>query len=571
MSADTGYRVARAFAHGLAESGVEVVALGAGSRSTGAALAFHDDGRFKVYSFVDERSAAFFALGAARATDRPAAVVTTSGTAAANLLPAAVEARAAGVPLVLLTADRPPELHDVGAMQTVGQIGLLTPALWSADLHTYDEAMERRAAHLAAQACAFAAGTPSGPVHVNMRFREPLVPSAQVRGEAFDLPSVVHHARAVQAPDPLAVAAIAERMRARPRGLIYIGHMEGDATGLAASVERLATASGYPVIAEATSRLRGKVGDATVVEGAEALIRAAKFADWYKPDFVLRLGRAPLTRGMLEWLASLDADQVIVAPGLPWADPTRSAGEVLASGEALACAALAAALDGNDPDRGWADTWAASSASARTALDAHLDSTGFFEGTVARCVVRSLPDDALLYTASSLSIRALDAFTPASATLEAFASRGASGIDGTTSAALGATVATGRPVVCLTGDLAFLHDLGGLVAASRHQIPLVTVVIDNGGGGLFDFLPQLKDVDEDTFEDLFVSSHTLDLLHAAELFGLQFASVHDAAELDHVLRWAFTEGTAWVIRAEVRRNVSVGAHAGAWTAVADAL
>lgn len=571
MSADTGYRVARALVNGLAASGVEVVAVGAGSRSTGAALAFHDDGRFKVFSFVDERSAAFFALGAARASGRPAAVLTTSGTAAANLLPAAVEARAAGVPVILLTADRPPELHDVGAMQTVEQVGLLPPALWTADLHTYDKAMISRAAHLAAQACAFATGTPSGPVHVNMRFREPLVPSAELRAEVLDLPAVVKHSRAIRKPDPAAVASLAERVRATPRGLIYAGHMEGDVSDLAPAVERSAILSGYPVIAEATSRLRGKLGAATVVDGAEALIRAEKFANWYKPDFVLRLGRAPLTRDMLGWLASSDADQVIVAPGLPWSDPMRSVTEVLGADESEACAALSAALEGNQADAGWADTWASSSAAARTALDSYMDSGGFFEGTVARCVVRSLPDDALLYTASSLSIRALDAFTPANAPLEAFASRGASGIDGTTSAALGAAVASGRPTVCLTGDLAFLHDLGGLVAAARHLIPLVTVVIDNGGGGLFDHLPQQKSVDEETFEDLFVASHKLDLLHAAELFGLQFASVHDADELDRVLKWAFTEGTAWVIRAEVRRNVSVEAHAGAWAAVAGVL
>jgi 2-succinyl-5-enolpyruvyl-6-hydroxy-3-cyclohexene-1-carboxylate synthase len=571
MSGDTGYRLARRFVHGLAECGAEVVAVGAGSRSTGAALAFHDDGRFKVHSFVDERSAAFFALGAARATGRPAAVLTTSGTAAANLLPAAVEARAAGVPLVLLTADRPPEMHDVGAMQTVEQIGLLPAAIWTVDLHTYDDAMISHAAHLAAQACAFATGTPPGPVHVNMRFREPFVPSAEIREENFEQPSVVCRPSSVCAPDPTTVTSVAARMRAKPRGLIYAGHMEGDVSGLAAAVEGLAIASGFPVIAEATSRLRGRLGGAIVVDAAEALIRAAKFADWYKPDFVLRIGRAPLTRGMLEWLGSLDADQVVVAPGVPWADPTLSAKEVLASDETEACTALSVALGGSMSDGGWADAWAASSVAARTALDSSLDSGAFFEGTVTRGVVRNLPEGALLFTASSLSIRALDAFTPATAPLEAFASRGASGIDGTTSAALGAAVATGRPVVCLTGDLAFLHDIGGLAAAARHLIPLVTVVIDNGGGGLFDFLPQRKSIDRDTFEDLFATSHTLDLLHAAELFGLQFASVHDADELDRVLKWAFTEGTAWVIRAEVRRGASVEAHGGAWAAVVDAL
>ena len=572
MSADDAYRVTRAFVDGLAESGVKVVAVGAGSRSTGAVLAFHDDGRFRVFSFVDERSAAFFALGAARVMGRPAAVVTTSGTAAANVLPAAVEARVAGVPLLLLTADRPPELHDVGAMQTVEQVGLLPASLWSADLHTYDGAMLPAAGHLAAQACAFAEGSPPGPVHVNVRFREPLISSPDIRMQTMNFPPVVRRDAPILVPDEGAVSRIAGRMRAEPRGLIYIGHLDGIHPSLGDAVMRLSGASQYPVIAEATSRLRGRLGGAHLVDAGEALIRAERFAEFHRPGFVLRLGGAPLTRRVAAWLDQPTAGQIVVSPSLPWPDPARVADEVLAADPSAACAALAVAQDDAGTDASWAEEWTSAGRRARAALDERIDlGDDFFEGTVARALAAALPEDALVYAATSLSIRALNSFTPADVPLEAFASRGASGIDGTLSLALGAAAAAGRPTACLTGDLAFLHDLGGLAAATRHRIPLVTVVVDNGGGGIFEFLPHRAGIDRETFEDLFATAHTFDLAHAAELFGIPFVSVDDVGGLQRALAQAFAEGSAWVIRAEVDPRASVEAHRATWAAAAAAL
>lgn len=565
MSAGAGYRVARALADGLARSGVEVVAVGAGSRSTPAALAFLDDGRFKVFSFVDERSAAFFALGASRAGLGPAAVLTTSGTAAANLLAATVEARVAGVPLLLLTADRPPELHDVGAMQTIEQAGLLTPAVWETDVHCYDEQMFDHAGTLAAQAVARATDAP-GPVHMNLRFRDPLVPAAEQRSQGFVFAEPVEWRGGESAPDLTAIAEVAERVGRSEHGLIYVGHLERTTPDLGVRIEELSVASGFPVVVEATSRLRGRVPSA--IDAAEAVVRSP-FADNHRPEAVIRLGRAPLTRNMLTWLDASGAEQVVISPRLPWSDPGLTATTVLASEEALTCRALAAGLNAQHSSR-WKEEWLDAGRIARAALDERAD-TDFFEGTIAREVVAALPEDAALVSSSSLPIRALDAFTSVSTRVDAFSSRGASGIDGNTSMALGVAAATGRPTVCLTGDLAFLHDIGAMVTIARHEIPLVTVVIDNAGGGIFEFLPQGTEVERETFEDLFATSHKMDLMHAADLAGIRFASAHDTGELRRALDWAFTEGKSWVIRTEVRRSESVQAHRSAWSAAAAAL
>ncbi|MEX0990979.1 MAG: 2-succinyl-5-enolpyruvyl-6-hydroxy-3-cyclohexene-1-carboxylic-acid synthase [Actinomycetota bacterium] len=570
-AADTQYRAVRGFVAALTEAGVRIVALGAGSRSTPLALAFADDGRFRIFSHVDERSAGFFALGAARVSGKPAVVVTTSGTAVANLAPACVEAEVAGVPLICVTADRPRELHDVGATQTVEQIGLLR-SLWTTDLPAWDAGSVRAVTHAGSQAVAVASGPPPGPIHVNLRFREPLTPSSEARSEAPDDQTGVRRSRGRLAPADDAVARVAGHLDGHARGLIHIGHLEGAHPGLAQAVSKLARATGYPVIVEATSRLRGTIDAVSAVDASEALIRDEAFAGSHRPEVILRIGRAPLTRAMSEWFAGLDAEKVVISPHGLWPDPGRDADAVLAGDPLLVCEALVAAVSGKGGNPEWQAGWRAASAAAREAIDAFLDASDvMFEGTAARAVARALPSGGLCYVATSLPIRALDAFTQAEARLDAFANRGASGIDGTVSAALGAAAASGRPTVCLTGDLAFLHDVGAMLTIARHRVPLVIVVIDNGGGGIFEFLPQSAAIDRDQFEDLFVTSHRLDLMRAAEMFDTGFAAARDAASLERALEWAFTSGTPQLVRVQVNREASVRAHRQALEAAWDAV
>ncbi|MEX1046063.1 MAG: 2-succinyl-5-enolpyruvyl-6-hydroxy-3-cyclohexene-1-carboxylic-acid synthase [Actinomycetota bacterium] len=565
---DDAYRICRSFAGALASAGVQVVSIGSGSRSTGLTLAFIDDGRFRPFAHTDERSAAFFALGAARVTGRPAAVLTTSGTAAANLLPACVEARAAGVPLILLTADRPRGM-DAGAPQTIDQTGLFPPARWAAELDTGGPSIDRqlqRAAALGAEAVSRAT-VPPGPVHLNVRFGEPLVPSREVR--TADVPFVAKPEP--QAPDSGPndmLETVAARIAATPRGIIHAGHLEGENLDLPEAVSTLAQASGYPVVAEATSRLRGRIDDAVVVDTAEGLVRDQGFASANRPEFVLRLGRAPLTRAMSEWLAPVP--KTVMTPVPPWPEPARPE-EVIVADPARACEMLAGAAGSRGPGE-WTDVWRDANDKARDALSRWLvGSDAVFEGTAVNALVRSIPQDCPVYAATSLPIRAMEAFALAGRPLDVYANRGASGIDGTLSGALGAAAALERPVVCVAGDLAFLHDIGGLTAAARHRLPLIAIVLDNGGGGIFDFLPQAELLESGTFNEFFVQQHRLDLLHAARLFGAGFAAVRDADTLDRVLGWALTDGGPWVIRVPIDRQDSLDSHAEAWETVRQAL
>ena len=579
MSVETQYRNARLLAAAFAEAGVRTIAVGAGSRSTALALAFADDGRFEVRAFVDERSAAFFALGAARVSGVPAVVVTTSGTAAANLLPAVVETDVAGVPLLCLTADRPPELHDVGATQTIEQAGVLSGARlrWSFDFPAYDEQVA--GAHVGARAAAAAHGPKAGPVHLNLRFREPLTPSPESRAEQLEgtrVSPVV--ATGVFEPSAAQLEAAADRIGGTGRGLIHVGHLEGEQGLLGEAVSHLAGVTGFPVIVEATSRLRGIVDERVVVDAADAVVRAEAFASNHQPDVVIRIGRAPLTRAMGEWFEASGAAQVVIGSDLPWPDPGAGATEVIRGAAGPVCMSLAGLVDGAKRDETWLADWHAAGAQARRAIDAYLDEpdTPMFEGIAARTLLRAMPSDALLTVATSLPIRAVDSYGSSADRLEAYASRGASGIDGTLSAAfgaaaVGASAEPSRPAAALVGDLAFLHDLGGMLSAARHRPPLVTVVVDNSGGGIFEFLPQATSLDRETFDELFIVPHELDLMHAAEFFGCSFAATRDAAALEKAVTWAFTEGGPWVVRVPVRRDQSVEAHRESLTRAATAI
>jgi 2-succinyl-5-enolpyruvyl-6-hydroxy-3-cyclohexene-1-carboxylate synthase len=276
------------------------------------------------------------------------------------------------------------------------------------------------------------------------RFREPLVPSAEVRAEKMDLGPTPRRTPPALVPDAQAVADLATRIRERRKGLIYFGHLEGVQPSLPPAAANLSAATGYPVVAEATSRLRGRLAGAHVVDAAEALFRSEPFTSAHRPGIILRFGAAPLTRAASGWLDSLEAEQVVVSPNLPWPDPGHAAKEVLSAGPTEACVALAKAvsdlLGGTRRDSAWADEWSAASIVARTSLDDHLDGAEFFEGTIARDVLEGCPPNAILYVAPILSVRAVDAFTSSWVPTEIIASRGVSGIDGTISAAANAAL-----------------------------------------------------------------------------------------------------------------------------------
>jgi 2-succinyl-5-enolpyruvyl-6-hydroxy-3-cyclohexene-1-carboxylate synthase len=548
-----------------ARSGCTDAVIAPGSRSSPIALALARDARFRVDVVLDERSAGFRALGIGLATGRPAIVCCTSGTAAANLHPAVIEAAHARVPLVVCTADRPPELRDAGAGQTIDQHGLYGPAVrWYCDPGPPVDIAGAGATWRAMACRAFSAATgpPAGPVHLNLPFREPLVPTGaplvDAPGRAGARAWTVHEP-AMRVAGDATVARIAEIVRAHPEGALLAGW--GSEVS-ASTVQRFARAAGWPILADAISGLRD---GPHAISTYEALLRDTRFAAAHAPTSVLRVG-APLTsKAAGAWARGARA-QVLVDPHGEWLDPDhRAAVRIGADGEALLDAVVGVLEMDRPVSAGWLDGWIEAERRARAAMDATLDeSEAPYEGQVARDLARRLPDGAALVVASSLPVRALEWCMAPRAGLRLYSNRGANGIDGFVSTVFGiARAATSAPVVALCGDLCFLHDANGLYNAASSA-PATFVVVDNNGGGIFSYLPQ-HDLPE--FEALFATPHGLDLVEVARSHGVTADRVDDLGKLDDAL----VAGETRVLVVPVDRARGVEQHRALWRAVADAI
>ena len=507
-------------------NGVTEAVVAPGSRSTPLAVALAADGRLCLHVVVDERSAAFFALGLGLASGRPAVVLTTSGTAAAELHPAVIEAHQARVPMIACTADRPPDLHHIGAPQTVEQEHLFAGAVrWAFAPGVPEEATAGTWRSLASRAVAEAVAHPAGPgpVHLNLAFREPLTGEADrtIAGRAGGGP---WHVRvpAVASPPTGVVAALA----AGAKGVLVAGAGAGDPV----VVHRLADALGWPVLADPRSGCR--VPSRATVATADALLRVDGFAAAHRPDVVVRLGAPWASRVVGEWLAGLDVPQYLVDPHGAWLDPGRSASVVVAADPGALAAAVLAASPVAAP-HGWVAGWVAAEAAAQGALDGALSGRDLSEPGVAREVVRVLPAGSTLVVSSSMPVRDIEWYGPPHPSLRVLSNRGANGIDGVVSTALGAAVATGGHTVALVGDLAFLHDTNALLIppGTGSGVDATIVVVDNDGGGIFSFLPQASVLDEARFERLLGTPHGLDLMAVARAHGVPATS---ATTLDEV-------------------------------------
>jgi 2-succinyl-5-enolpyruvyl-6-hydroxy-3-cyclohexene-1-carboxylate synthase len=528
---------------------------------------------------LDERVAGFFALGLALESGHPVAILVTSGSAGANLLPALVEARAAGVPLVALTADRPWELHGFGAAQTMPQGGLFGRFARVSETLSVPEPSSAAFRHLRAvvsRALAAAVGRPSGPVHLDVPFREPLAPlpdaptPAGLDAEALEGRAGAPFLRTVapaSRPPEAELEAVRRRLAAAERGVVVVG-ARARADRLATAVRALAASHGYPVLAEAASNVRWAPGQPTVSH-LELLLRSEGWALAARPDLVVRLGGGLCSRRVSEWLDAAGAEVVLVSEGTEPVDPQHRAALVLEGDAVAICEALTAATA---PRRaGWADGFVRASASASAALAATLDTERrLTEPGVARAVVAALPSGARLVVGSSMPIRDVDAFAavPPGA-VRVLANRGLNGIDGNVSTALGIAAAAGAPTVALVGDLAFLHDLGALVQARRAALSLTVVVVNNDGGGIFSFLPVAGSTER--FEALFGTPHGTDLSAAAALGGARFTRAETPAALAASLEDAGRPGLHIVEARVVDRATNVEVHHALGAAVARAL
>lgn len=568
-------RYVRAFSASLHAGGVRHVVICAGSRSTPLTLTFARDPAFRCWLQLDERSAGYFALGLARQLREPVALVCTSGTAAANFLPAAVEASLSRVPLVFLTADRPPELREVGAAQTIDQLRLFgSHVRWSFDMPVADGSpeLERHAAAIGARAAAVASDAPSGPVHINFPFREPLTAPADGAASIAAAPPVEVWREAPPAPDPAVVRRLATEFTGT-RGLIICGPQS---FGLPAeAIAALGAALRWPVLADPLSGLRAGTHPLDdVIDAYDSLVRDERFASEHAPEVTLRFGAAPTSKALNEWLAALaQRRSVVVDAAGGWRDPDASASAMVGADPAAFCEALLARLLPHG-DRSWIDRWTNANRLAaavhREAIDALEEP---FEGAAATALADALPDGSTLVCGNSMPVRDIDSFFGRVARdVRIVGTRGASGIDGVVSTAVGAATAGGGPVVLLVGDLSFLHDLNGLWPVRRYGLNLTIVLVNNNGGGIFHFLPQAQQA-SDLFEQWFGTSHDMDLRAAVQLHRGTHGRLDEVPAREwsgRIVRAMQTPGLH-VLELQTDRERNVQLHREVWAHVSRAL
>ena len=568
----------RAIADALVAGGVRDVVICPGSRSTPMALALKAHPALRCWVHLDERAGAFFALGAAKGARRPAAILATSGTAVVNFAPAVAEARYGRVPLILLTADRPPELQGVGAPQTIDQIELYgRHAKWFAELPVPvdDVDAEVELVSTVARALDVASAAPAGPVQLNLPFREPLLPEGPLLLEAD-----VGEAPAESGPSPVSPVLIEQvlpRLHASARPLIVCGPL--DRPGFAPVLARLAAELRAPIVADVLANVRSGVHDrANVISHHDALLRSDGFARRHEPDLIVRFGGTPTSKALNLALVAWTAPQLLVDDGDGWNVP---AGDLIeridADPVAFADAAGTAVRGEGSGDPAWLDGWrVADVAVAETLRDWEAELAEPFEGSVAPALDAALPDEAVVLVGNSMPVRDLDTFLPGTDRPRRFlGNRGASGIDGLIATALGLSASQPGPVVLVLGDLSFLHDLTSIVAAQRLGLELLIVLIDNDGGGIFSFLPQGSAQRPDLglpehYETLFGTPHGLDLRPVATALGATHRRV-GGGDLSRGLGACIGRPGVTVLEVNTDRARNVELHEDAFAAVEAAL
>jgi 2-succinyl-5-enolpyruvyl-6-hydroxy-3-cyclohexene-1-carboxylate synthase len=562
----------------LVRLGVGVFCLAPGSRSTPIVAAIARNEKARAVVHFDERGCAFFALGHAKRSGQLAAVVTTSGTAVANCLPAVVEASAAGVPMLLLTADRPPALRDTGANQTIDQLKVFGGFVrWFFDMPTPDMRTDPALVLTTVDHAVHRARADRGPVHLNLPFADPLIarpPLADVahppglsRWSEGRMPYTSYDSPLVAATGAQ-VRAVARSVGSTDRGIVVLGELRSELEVAAAG--RLASLSGWPVVADVLSRNKGVSGISSLIRHVELLLAADGLPDRLAPQVVLQIGRRPVSKYLLEFFDAAAPDEWVVVDSHPVRqDPHHRVSLRVEADVADFCDAVVAEWDA-DADSATFSTylaeWMRASDAAAGAIADGLDGLGLTEMSVPWLIARETPETDSIVIGNSMPVRDLDTYRgPAAASPVVLGNRGSSGIDGTIATAVGVACGTDRGVTAIVGDQTMLHDLNSLALVRASPVPIRVVVVNNDGGGIFSFLPVAEHAD--LLDPLFAAPHGLTFEKAAGLFGLPYERVDSASVLQNAYRAAVRAGTSLVMEVPSDRERNRVAHNSMQTAV----
>jgi 2-succinyl-5-enolpyruvyl-6-hydroxy-3-cyclohexene-1-carboxylate synthase len=573
------YILLRAFVDELARSGMRAACTSPGSRSAPLALSLAREPRLRCFSHIDERCAGFFALGLAKASGLPVAVTCTSGTAVAELLPAAIEAHEARVPLLLLTADRPPELRENGAGQAIDQLKLFgSAAKWFFEVGTHEASPERLRwiRTLACRAYATTLEGRPGVVHLNFPLREPLVTDEPLGDDASgraDGGPFVRRRREDHYSAEEDIETTRHLIASARRGVIVAGRDERGGIDWSPGVgaAKFAAALGWPLLADPMSNARR--GPAAIAH-YDALLREPALLAPLQPDLVLRIGDLPVSKPLRTWLSGMtDVQQIAFDPDGAWQDPASVLSHSLRIDHGSVLETLS---EGSLPpvDRDWLAQWRSADERAAEAIRGVLAESGLSEPIVATELGVLLPEDATLFVASSMPVRDIETFWPAREDPpRVLCNRGANGIDGIVSSAFGAAAANRGPLVLLIGDVALAHDIGGLLATTRLDLKLTIVLLDNGGGGIFDFLPVAANElarEHDIYTRHIATPTGLAFADAAKLYGLGHERAEDLPGFRAALERGLDSERSCIVEVRGKRAANVQLHRRVWQAVSAA-
>ncbi|MFK3958016.1 2-succinyl-5-enolpyruvyl-6-hydroxy-3-cyclohexene-1-carboxylic-acid synthase [Pseudalkalibacillus hwajinpoensis] len=549
------------FVDELVRSGVKHAVISPGSRSTPLAMVMAEHPLLNVWVHIDERSAGFFALGMAKSHKEPVALLCSSGTAGANYYPAVIEAAQSNVPLIVLTGDRPHELRDNGAPQAIDQIKLYGDYVkWFMEMAMPSSTpdLNRYIRTAASRATAVSFGLPAGPVHLNFPFRDPLIPDLSYPGLFSD--GRENYEPWVNAADHLrvlnedAVTGYANKLSGK-KGIIVVGPQDNDE--LAEPLFALAEELGYPVLADPLSKCR-HIDSPNLVEGYDAFLRGEVDSELY-PEVVIRFGAMPVSKAYMLFMKRVASPIHIVVDERGWRDPTLYSSDMLTvSSVSFVNSLLPAVRSINSTEKWWLDKWKAINQTTLTLLHEDLETDELFEGHVFRELGKLMSANDLLFVGNSMPVRDMENFfLPESSRPTVMGNRGANGIDGIISTALGASTAYSSSVLVI-GDLSFYHDMNGLLLAKLYEINMTVIVVNNDGGGIFSFLPQRKQ--EKHFEKLFGTPHGLNYEHAAALYEASFERVWNWEEFSSAYEKSQNHHGLSIIEVPTDRDANLRLH-----------